>query len=104
MINDVPVFINHPFVCVYVNLYLCLSFLQCHQTRSVDINRKRARDIMREKLDVLQKGELSEILVKKKESELRKQDKRKKVNENLERKRLFKEALAADPKPENDIV
>lgn len=56
---------------------------------------------MREKLDVLQKGELSEIIVKKKESELRKQDKRKKVNENLERKRRFKEALAADPKPEN---
>uniref|UniRef100_H3DEH3 Mitochondrial translation release factor in rescue n=2 Tax=Tetraodon nigroviridis TaxID=99883 RepID=H3DEH3_TETNG len=78
--------------------------VKCHQTRSVDINRKRARDIMREKLDVLQKGELSEILVKKKESELRKQDKRKKVNENLERKRLFKEALTADPKPENDIV
>lgn len=58
---------------------------------------------MREKLDVLQKGELSEISVKKKESELRKQDKRKKVNENLQRKRLFKEALAADPKPEPDF-
>lgn len=80
-----------------------VSSLQCHQTRSVDINRKRAREIMREKLDVLHKGELSEVIVKKRESELRKQEKRKKVNENLERKRLFKEALTADPKPENDV-
>lgn len=73
--------------------------LQCHQTRSVDINRKRAREIMKEKLDVLHKGDLSEIIVQKKESELRKRYKRSKVNENLERKRLFKEALAADHKP-----
>ncbi|XP_036954676.1 probable peptide chain release factor C12orf65 homolog, mitochondrial [Acanthopagrus latus] len=78
--------------------------VKCHQTRSVDINRKRARDIMREKLDVQYKGELSEVLVKKKESELRKQDKRRKANDNLERKRLFKEALAADSKPGNDTV
>lgn len=73
--------------------------LQCHQTRSVDINRKRAREIMKEKLDVLDKGDLSEVMVQKKESELRKRYKRSKVNENLERKRLFKEALAADYKP-----
>ncbi|XP_078106915.1 mitochondrial translation release factor in rescue [Sander vitreus] len=78
--------------------------VKCHQTRSVDINRKRAREIMREKLDVVYKGELSEVLVKKKESELRKQEKRKKANENLERKKLFKEAMAADSKPGNDTV
>lgn len=59
---------------------------------------------MREKLDVVYKGELSEVLVKKKEAELRKQEKRRKANENLERKRLFKEALAADSKPGNDTV
>lgn len=57
---------------------------------------------MREKLDVLYKGELSEVTVKKKESELKKQEKRKKANHNLERKRLFKEALAADSKLESD--
>lgn len=57
---------------------------------------------MREKLDVLYKGELSEVTVKKKESEVKKQEKRKKANYNLERKRLFKEALAADSKPESD--
>uniref|UniRef100_A0A3Q2DJX9 Mitochondrial translation release factor in rescue n=1 Tax=Cyprinodon variegatus TaxID=28743 RepID=A0A3Q2DJX9_CYPVA len=82
--------------------------VKCHQTRSVDINRKRAREIMRERLDVAYKGELSEVMVKKKESELRKQEKRKRVNENLERKRLFKKTLAADThihnKPEDDAV
>uniref|UniRef100_A0A3Q2PS82 Mitochondrial translation release factor in rescue n=1 Tax=Fundulus heteroclitus TaxID=8078 RepID=A0A3Q2PS82_FUNHE len=78
--------------------------VKCHQTRSVDVNRKRAREIMREKLDVAYKGELSELLVKKKESMLKKQEKRKRVNENLEKKRLFKKALAADTKPEDDTV
>ncbi|XP_043968642.1 mitochondrial translation release factor in rescue isoform X1 [Gambusia affinis] len=78
--------------------------VKCHQTRSVDINRKRARDIMREKLDVAYKGELSELVVKKKESVLRKQEKRKRVNENLERKRLFNEALAVDNKPGDDTA
>ncbi|CAN9513189.1 unnamed protein product [Ophioblennius macclurei] len=78
--------------------------VKCHQTRSVDVNRKRARDIMREKLDVVYKGELSEVITKKKESVQKKQEKRKKVNENLERKRLFKEALAADSKLGNDAV
>ncbi|XP_074527372.1 mitochondrial translation release factor in rescue [Halichoeres trimaculatus] len=78
--------------------------VKCHQTRSVDTNRKRARDIMREKLDVLYKGEHSEVLVKKKVSELRKQEKRRKVNENLERKRHFKETLAAASEPGKDTV
>ncbi|XP_020794051.1 mitochondrial translation release factor in rescue [Boleophthalmus pectinirostris] len=73
--------------------------VKCHQTRSVDLNRKRAREILREKLDVALKGELSEICVKKRESEQKKQDKRRKVNQSLEKKRLFKEALAAGAKP-----
>ncbi|CAG6016730.1 mitochondrial translation release factor in rescue-like [Menidia menidia] len=75
--------------------------VKCHQTRSVDINRKRAREIMREKLDVAYKGDLSEVLVKKRESEMKKQEKRRKANENLERKRLFKESLSTGSKPEN---
>ncbi|XP_028270533.1 mitochondrial translation release factor in rescue [Parambassis ranga] len=78
--------------------------VKCHQTRSVDINRKRARDIMREKLDVHYKGELSEVLMKKKEAVKRKQEQRRKANENLERKRLFKEALAADSEPGKGTV
>ncbi|XP_042344768.1 mitochondrial translation release factor in rescue [Plectropomus leopardus] len=90
--------------CVVLKHIPTGTIVKCHQTRSVDINRKRARDIMREKLDVVYKGELSEVLVKKKESEQRKQQKRRKANQNLERKRLFKEALSADSKPGNDTV
>ncbi|KAK9522803.1 hypothetical protein VZT92_019248 [Zoarces viviparus] len=90
--------------CVVLKHIPSGTVVKCHQTRSVDINRKRARDIMREKLDVVYKGELSEVIIKKKESEVRKQEKRKKANENLERKRLFREALAADSKPGNDTV
>ncbi|XP_061788897.1 mitochondrial translation release factor in rescue [Nerophis lumbriciformis] len=80
--------------------------VKCHQTRSVDINRKRAREIMQEKLDVYHKGAQSQILVKKKESETKKQEKRRKANENLERKRLFKAALVAEAqaKPGSDTV
>ncbi|XP_061758609.1 mitochondrial translation release factor in rescue-like [Nerophis ophidion] len=78
--------------------------VKCHQTRSVDINRKRAREIMQEKLDVFHKGAQSKILVKKKESEVKKQEKRRKANENLWRKRLFKAALVADAKPGSDTV
>lgn len=89
-------------ICFITPLFYPL--LQCHQTRSVDLNRKRAREILREKLDVEYKGELSELMVKKKESVLRKQEKRKRVNENLERKRLFKEALAAETKPGDDAA
>ncbi|XP_034026249.1 probable peptide chain release factor C12orf65 homolog, mitochondrial isoform X2 [Thalassophryne amazonica] len=74
--------------------------VKCHETRSLDTNRKRAREILREKLDVFYKGEESEIIVKKKESIHKKAEKRRKANQNLERKRLFKEGLAVDSKPE----
>lgn len=70
----------------------------------MDINRKRAREIMREKLDIAYKGELSEVIIKKKESVLRKQEKRRKANENLEKKKQFKEMLAADSKPRNGTI
>ncbi|XP_026115793.1 mitochondrial translation release factor in rescue [Carassius auratus] len=70
--------------------------VKCHQTRSVDLNRKRAREILREKLEIVYKGEESELLKMKKESIQRKQEKRQKVNENMEKKRRFKEMLYSD--------
>ncbi|XP_057688645.1 mitochondrial translation release factor in rescue [Corythoichthys intestinalis] len=69
--------------------------VKCHQTRSVDINRKRAREIMRQKLDVFYKGEDSEVLLEKKEAQAKKEEKRRRAKHNLERKRLFKEELLA---------
>ncbi|XP_046872663.1 mitochondrial translation release factor in rescue isoform X1 [Hypomesus transpacificus] len=77
--------------------------VKCHQTRSVETNRKRARDIMKEKLEVSFKGEDSEILKKQKDSIQRKHEKRKKANDNLEKKRRFKETLMADSKPGDDM-
>ncbi|GAA6109808.1 mitochondrial translation release factor in rescue [Tachysurus ichikawai] len=70
--------------------------VKCHETRSVELNRKRAREILQEKLDIVYKGEESELLKQKEESRIRKQVKRKKVNENLEKKRLFKKTLAEE--------
>ncbi|XP_051546173.1 mitochondrial translation release factor in rescue [Myxocyprinus asiaticus] len=70
--------------------------VKCHETRSVDLNRKRAREILRQKLDIAYKGEESELLKQKKETMHRKQDKRRKVNQNIEKKRLFKEMLYSD--------
>ena len=64
----------------------------------METNRKRAREILRGKVDIACKGEDSEIIKKKMESMQRKQDKRKNANDNLEKKRMFKEALAADLK------
>ncbi|XP_077376671.1 mitochondrial translation release factor in rescue isoform X2 [Festucalex cinctus] len=78
--------------------------VKCHQTRSVDINRKRAREIMQQKLDVFYKGESSSILVRKKAAEVKKKAKRRKANENLERKRQFKEGLLAQTTSGNDTV
>ncbi|KAJ8380257.1 hypothetical protein SKAU_G00010350 [Synaphobranchus kaupii] len=74
--------------------------VKCHQTRSVDTNRKRAREIMQEKLDIFNKGEESDVLKQKKEAEWRKQEKRRKAKENLEKKKLYKESFMADCKGE----
>lgn len=66
------------------------------------MNRKRARVILQEKLDIFYKGEESELLKQKEEARIRKQAKRKKVNDNLEKKRLFKKTLAGDFKQEDE--
>ncbi|XP_048860978.1 mitochondrial translation release factor in rescue [Brienomyrus brachyistius] len=72
--------------------------VKCHQTRSVDMNRKKAREIMQEKLDIFYKGEDSGVLKQRKEQEWRKLEKRKRARERLEKKQLFKENALADSK------
>ncbi|KAL2092646.1 hypothetical protein ACEWY4_012444 [Coilia grayii] len=67
--------------------------VKCHQTRSMEQNRKIAREILRLRLDVLLHGEEGAVLRRKTEAVQRKQEKRRKANENLERKRLFKQNL-----------
>ncbi|XP_076127176.1 mitochondrial translation release factor in rescue [Alosa pseudoharengus] len=76
--------------------------VKCHQTRSVEQNRKRAREILRLRLDVFLHGEESEVEQNKKEAVVRKQEKRRQANENLERKRLFKQSLLEELPPSKD--
>lgn len=65
--------------------------LQCHQTRSVDQNRKLARRILQEKVDVFYNGENSLVCREKREAEKRKQERKKRAKETLEKKKLLKE-------------
>ncbi|MBN3311461.1 CL065 factor, partial [Atractosteus spatula] len=74
--------------------------VKCHQTRSVEVNRKRAREILQEKLDVFYRGADGEVLQQKKETERKKQEKRRKAKDTLEKKKQFKESLLTDLKGE----
>uniref|UniRef100_A0A7M4FHD8 Mitochondrial translation release factor in rescue n=2 Tax=Crocodylus porosus TaxID=8502 RepID=A0A7M4FHD8_CROPO len=65
--------------------------VKCHQTRSVELNRKRARGILQEKVDLFYKGEDSDVFKEKMEAGNKKQEKKRKAKENLERKKQFKE-------------
>ncbi|XP_010718397.1 probable peptide chain release factor C12orf65 homolog, mitochondrial [Meleagris gallopavo] len=72
--------------------------VKCHQTRSVEKNRKIAREILQEKVDLFYKGEESDVYKEKKASEKKKQEKKRRAKENLERKKHFKEMLQLDRK------
>ncbi|CAH7243039.1 mitochondrial translation release factor in rescue [Phodopus roborovskii] len=69
--------------------------VKCHQTRSVDQNRKIARKILQEKVDVFYNGENSPIHKEKLEAERRKREKKKRAKETLEKKKLLKELWEA---------
>ncbi|KFP78935.1 hypothetical protein N311_07466, partial [Apaloderma vittatum] len=72
--------------------------VKCHQTRSVEQNRKIAREILQEKVDLFYKGEASDVFKEKKASEMKKQEKKRRAKENLERKKHFKEMQQLDKK------
>ncbi|XP_003796067.1 probable peptide chain release factor C12orf65 homolog, mitochondrial [Otolemur garnettii] len=65
--------------------------IKCHQTRSVDQNRKLARKILQEKVDIFYNGENSPVLKEKREAEKKKQERKKRAKETLEKKKLLKE-------------
>lgn len=71
--------------------FIKYDLLQCHQTRSVDQNRKLARKILQEKVDVFYNGENSLVYKEKRESEKKKQERKKRAKETLEKKKLLKE-------------
>ncbi|XP_077164300.1 mitochondrial translation release factor in rescue isoform X1 [Paroedura picta] len=72
--------------------------VKCHETRSLELNRQRAREILQEKVDVFYKGETSEVVKEQKELQKKKQVKRQQARENLERKRRLKEMQASEDK------
>ncbi|NXN15639.1 CL065 factor, partial [Indicator maculatus] len=72
--------------------------VKCHQTRSAEQNRKIAREILQEKVDLFYKGEASNVFKEKKLSEKKKQEKKRRAKENLERKRHLKEMQQLDEK------
>ncbi|XP_043934644.1 mitochondrial translation release factor in rescue [Protopterus annectens] len=82
--------------CVVLKHVPSGTVVKCHQTRSVEQNRKLARKIMQERLDILYKGEDSELVKEKHEAQRLKQEKKRKAKENLERKKHFKEGLSSD--------
>ncbi|XP_045634283.1 mitochondrial translation release factor in rescue [Ursus americanus] len=65
--------------------------VKCHQTRSVDQNRKLARKILQEKVDIFYNGEHSLVYKEKQEAEKKKQERKKRAKETLEKKKLLKE-------------
>ncbi|XP_054449878.1 mitochondrial translation release factor in rescue [Pteronotus mesoamericanus] len=65
--------------------------VKCHQTRSVDQNRKLARKILQEKVDIFYNGENSLAYREKREAEKKKQERKKRAKETLEKKKLLKE-------------
>lgn len=65
--------------------------VKCHQTRSVDQNRKLARKILQEKVDLFYNGENSLVYKEKREAEKKKQEKKQKTKETLGKKKLLKE-------------
>ncbi|XP_071618840.1 mitochondrial translation release factor in rescue [Heliangelus exortis] len=73
--------------------------VKCHQTRSVEQNRKIAREILQEKVDLFYKGEDSEVFKEKKASEKKKQERKRRARVNLERKKHFKEMQQLGQQP-----
>lgn len=56
----------------------------------MELNRKRAREILQEKIDLFYKGEDSDVFKEKIEAGSKKQEKKRKAKENLERKKQLK--------------
>lgn len=69
--------------------------VKCHQTRSVDQNRKIARKVLQEKVDIFYNGENSPVHKEKLEAERRKRERKKRAKETLEKKKLLKELWEA---------
>ncbi|MBZ3878787.1 putative peptide chain release factor C12orf65, mitochondrial [Sciurus carolinensis] len=77
--------------------------VKCHQTRSVDHNRKLARKILQEKVDVFYHGENSPIYKEKREAAKKKQERKKRAKETLEKKKLLKQLWESSKNPAEKV-
>ena len=71
-------------------------FMQCHETRSLETNRKRARERLQERLDFHYHGDQSYLAVKKREGSEQRKEKKRRSNLRLDKKRAFKEREGLD--------
>ena len=67
-----------------------MFLLQCHETRSLDKNRKRARFHLQEKLDWHFNRENSIIETEKREASRKLKERKRRTNKKLEKLREFK--------------
>ncbi|KAG8146089.1 putative peptide chain release factor C12orf65-like mitochondrial protein [Naja naja] len=72
--------------------------VKCHQTRSLETNRSKAREILQEKVDIFYKGQSSVVLQEKQQFQKKKEEKKRQAKKNLERKRHLKEMHALEDK------
>ncbi|XP_066227192.1 mitochondrial translation release factor in rescue isoform X1 [Saccopteryx leptura] len=82
--------INKTSNCVVLKHLPSGLVVKCHQTRSVDQNRKLARRILQEKVDIFYNGEDSAAHREKREAERKKQERKRRAKETLEKKKQLK--------------
>ena len=66
-------------------------FFQCHETRSLETNRKRARERLQHKLDIFNNGQNSVEAINIRENSRMLKAKKLRTNKRLEKLKAFKE-------------
>ncbi|KAK7087954.1 hypothetical protein V1264_021940 [Littorina saxatilis] len=70
--------------------------VKCHETRSLQINRQRARERLKERIDFHLHGSKSFLALQEKELSLQRKEKKKRNKSRLETKKAFKEREGID--------
>lgn len=83
--------VNRTMNCVVLRHKPTGLVVKCHETRSLDMNRQRARQRLQARLDFHYHGEQSYVSQKKHEYQILKKEKKRRSKIRLEKKRAFKE-------------
>ena len=79
------------FTSIKIKKNLFILYFQCHETRSLETNRKRAREKLRHELDYFYNGKNSVLEVQKRQDSAKRVQKRQQTNKRLEKLKAFKE-------------